>query len=228
MPNVVMPQLGLFQGTTEGGRGSSSNTNIKLRGRGRLQSITKVTTSTAQPLSVLSERSVESPPPERAQSYPSLHSEGDESTHSTLKASSTSNFETDSLERSDRLAPVVPLSPAVESPLLETQVSNLFPPTPGTAHHQPNLMINYAHQEGTSPLSPIWGGRFHPLSSDAESSEYITSYIGTCSTPSPRGEGCVKRVGADSGQGESSEEEEEGSDESDPDEVSQCVYSCSN
>ncbi len=222
MPNVVMPQLGLYLGLSEGVRGSFQ-ARTKRRGQGQLQSLTKPSQIPMHTLSRLSES-----PPERTQSYPSLQSEDDDSKHSTLKASSTSNFETDSLERSGclplSLAPAVPHSPVVDkSPSLEAQVINLFSPTPGTAHHQPNLMINYARQEGNSPLSPIWNRMPH-LGSDGESSEYITSYIGTCSTPSPRGEGCVKRVGADSGHGESSEEE--GSDESDPGEVSVMCELC--
>ncbi len=181
-------------------------------------------------LSMVTERYAESA--ERTDSTTELQDSQDDSNNSTLKASiSGSEFDVDSLEKSHNItaAPVVPNPPPTILSPLEAQVFNLFPPTPGTAHHQSNLVINYARQEGNVPLSPIWN-RMPSTSTDTSSSEFITSYIGQSTTPSPResGEcGDVRRVvvGADSGQGESSGEEgrSEGSDDTDSSEEVRCL-----
>ena len=195
--------------------GGTGYSQFLQRGRGRLQPLSKVITSPVQPLapslSVLSEKSIESA--ELTQCY---HLDNLGSKDSTLKASSTSDFETDSLER-NHVGHIVTPSPhtATPSPVLVDDSAKLFPPTPGTAHHQPNLVINYAVQDGTTTLSPIWNRmqRLFTESDSSSNSEYITSYIGR-TTPSPRRVECGgKRVGADSGQGESSDEE--GSEDSD-------------
>ncbi len=224
---MITPQLhGLFTGSCEGTRGIPQYGQYRQKGRGRLVPLTNKKSSPVQqpssPLSMVTERTAESAEP--TNSTTELHDSQDDSNNSTLKASvSGSEFDVDSLEKSRNTPaepPVAPIpTPTILSPL-EAQVLNLFPPTPGTAHHQSNLVINYARQEGNVPLSPIWN-RVPSTDVDSSSnSEFITSYIGQSTTPSPREHGVcgVKRVGADSGQGESSSGEEgrsEGSDDTD-------------
>lgn len=131
-----------------------------------------------------------------------------ESKESTLKASSHSAFETDSLDsdvakatmklpsQTARQASGNPLPPAVD-------------PTPDHALPPANLVISHAIQGLATPLSPIWN-QMQYLRTDSETSntDYITSYIGR-STPLPRlhvPDHTGKHVSGDSGQGESSDD----------------------
>ncbi len=142
LPNVITPQFGLVSALPDRGTGTTFSQYLQ-RGRGRLQPLTKTTSSSVQPPSPLS---VVAESAERTLSYPSLHDDGG-SGNSTLKASSASDFETDSLEAKKSPTNEIPVS--VVSPLglntsivspsmaaitpspLEGQMLNLFPPTPG-------------------------------------------------------------------------------------------------
>ena len=74
-----------------------------------------------------------------------------------------------------------------------------------------NLVVNYAMQDNSNPLSPIWNQMqyFRTDSETSSNSEYITSYIENptpvlrVQPPDPTG----RKVGADSGHGESTDEE---------------------
>lgn len=161
---------------------------------------------------------------------------------STLKDSSRSDFETDSLERygvaagdaisvgtmihSHAHSPSSPSGSGGAIPItgyLQTGGNiRILPPTPQEPHqhhhHVPsqssNLVVNYAIQDGSNPLSPIWN-RMQFLRTDSETSsnsEYITSYIGRL-TPVPHvhaPDPGNRKFGADSGHGESTDEEHDG------------------
>ena len=181
------------------------------------------------------------------------------SDHSTLKASSHSDFETDSLERHgvivasdtvgtreggslpsmDRYHSLESRHSGMESrhPGMETRdrmdsrhsrIDSRHPgvelrygmesrhPGMGFGHtmqvYPPsNLVVNYAMQDNSNPLSPIWNQMqyFRTDSETSSNSEYITSYIENptpalrVQPPDPIG----RKVGADSGHGESTDEE---------------------
>ncbi len=126
----------------------------------------------------------------------------------TLKASSHSDFETDSLEAHGASGAAVGgetvrqqtgvhvSSPSVLSPLG-------LPTTAQATSPASNLVVTYAMQEGSVPLSPIWN-QMQYLRTDSESSsnsEYITSYVGHGS-PLPQilpPEPPYRRPGGDSG-----------------------------
>ena len=171
---------------------------------------------------------------------------------STLKESSRSDFETDSLERHG----VIGGDESIGSPIpnhthspggggggggesggavpVIRYIQMLHPsPNPAPHHHQqqqlhggqypltlhsPNVIVNYAVQDGSLPLSPIWNQMqyFRTDTETSSNSEFITSYIERLSPlqhiqpPDAGG----RKYGADSGNGESSDEEqaEKGSD----------------
>ena len=93
------------------------------------------------------------------------------------------------------------------------------PPTPQRmqqpmAAQSSNVVVNYAVQDGSNPLSPIWN-QMQFLRTDSETSsnsEYITSYIGRLTplphvqAPDPAG----RKFGGDSGHGESTDEDNDG------------------
>lgn len=221
----------------------TGHTHFQPRGRGRLQPLnlskspmSPVNKIASPSLSVVSE-ATESSDRTLTQTRSSQDLLGSKvslgSKDSTLKASSHSDFEADSLENDVAMAnktrtitqtKAEPSSFSPLSPPLENTVFHAIPPTPGSVFPQSNLMVNYAVQNATTPLSPIWN-RMQYLHTDTETScnsEYITSYIGRL-TPLPRVQApdCAsKRVGADSGQGESTDEDYPGdsgsSEDSDP------------
>ena len=160
---------------------------------------------------------------------------------STLKDSSRSDFETDSLERygvagdaasvgtvirSHAHSPSSPSGSGGAIPItgyIQTSGDiRVLPPTPQEPrphhYHGPsqssNLVVNYAVQDGSNPLSPIWNRMqyFRTDSETSSNSEYITSYIGRL-TPVPHVQAPDpgnRKFGADSGHGESTDEEHDG------------------
>lgn len=152
------------------------------------------------------------------------------SEESTLKASSQSDFETDSLERHDSTlqVPLTTSSLLQQCPAPTTYSSTLhtvYNPLPATisqflefnrqistASHAPssNDVIHYAVQEGSTSLSPIWNQQDQLSLSHSEegtTSEYITSFVSACAeAPRPVNPG-TPVPGLDSGQGESTDEE---------------------
>lgn len=160
---------------------------------------------------------------------------------STLKDSSRSDFETDSLERYGVAGDAASIGTMIPSHTRSSSSPSgssgtipitgyiqtggnvrLLPPTPQEPHphhhHVPsqssNLVVNYAVQDGSIPLSPIWN-RMQFLRTDSETSsnsEYITSYIGRL-TPLPHVQAPdpgSRKFGADSGHGESTDEDQDG------------------
>jgi hypothetical protein len=157
---------------------------------------------------------------------------------STLKDSSHSDFETDSLERHGviggdmSIGTIIPSHTHSHSPSAgggggpgAVPVIGYVQMLPSPHHqqggphplpvHSSNLVVNYAVQDGSIPLSPIWN-QMQFLRTDSETSsnsEYITSYIGRL-TPLPHvhapDPGGSRKFGADSGHGESSDEDKDG------------------
>lgn len=240
LPNVITPQLGLVMGN----KGAShTHQPVKGRGRLQplVMAITP-TSPVSKMLPTLSNinediESTSSPDKLLAE----LGSKDSTLKDSTLKDSSRSDFETDSLERygvardvasvgtiipSHTHSPMSPPSSSGAVPVVGyIQMGGDFrvlPPTPPEPHpHQhigppppSNLVVNYAVQDGSIPLSPIWN-RMQFLRTDSETSsnsEYITSYIGRL-TPLPHVQApdpANRKFGADSGHGESTDEDRDG------------------
>ena len=224
--------------------------HFQQRGRGRLQPLkiakspmTPVNKISSPTLSVVTEATESSDTTRTRSSQDLLGSKVSlDSKESTLKASSHSDFEADSLENDVAMANKTARStitqtiaePSSADPLSPLE-NTVFPPTPVSVLPQSNLVVNYAVQNATTPLSPIWN-RMQYLQTDTETSsnsEYITSYIGRL-TPLPRlpvPDSDSKRVGADSGQGESTDEDNPGgsgsSEDSDPlEEAAEEVCAC--
>ena len=168
---------------------------------------------------------------------------------STLKESSRSDFETDSLERhgvvggDESIGSPIPVSHTHSLkggggggavPVI-SYIQMLHPsPNPSPHHHQqqqlhggqnplntlhsPNVIVNYAVQDGSLPLSPIWNQMqyFRTDTETSSNSEFITSYIERLSPLQhiQRPDAGGRKYGADSGNGESSDDEqaENGSD----------------
>ena len=226
LPNVITPQLGL---SVQGKMATShAHQHQPLKGRGRLQPLVMTVTPTS-PVSKMLPKLSNINEDIESTSYAELGSKD-----STLKASSKSDFETDSLERHGVIGDVSTVGTVISSnvhspnggaiPVIGYIQMGVVPPTPQEPHaqqsHPPpplqpsNLVVNYAVQDGSTPLSPIWN-RMQFLRTDSETSsnsEYITSYIGRLTplphvqAPDPAG----RKLGADSGHGESSDEDRDG------------------
>ncbi len=133
-------------------------------------------------------------------------------TGSTLKASSHSDFETDSLEAHGVNVAMTTSETrtATENARqagVSVQVSPSFHSPPGQAlGPASNLMVTYAMRDGSVPLSPIWN-QMQYLRTDTETSsnsDYITSYVGL-NSPLPHvraPEPPNRRLGIDSGKGQ--------------------------
>ena len=241
LPNVVIPQLGMMvQGV---GHKPGSHTHQPVKGRGRLQplvlSVTPTSPIAAKMLPTLSNINEDNESGSFDKTLTkSFHDLGSTSKDSTLKDSSHSDFETDSLERHGviggdlSVGTMIPSHTHSHSPLASGGGGSGGPgaiPIIGYVqmpHHQQqggphplpvhssNLVVNYAVQDGSIPLSPIWN-QMQFLRTDSETSsnsEYITSYIGRL-TPLPHVQapdpGGSRKFGADSGHGESSDEEDQ-------------------
>ena len=244
LPNVVTPQLGM---TVQGvGHKPGSHAHQPVKGRGRLQPLVVSITPTspiAKMLPTLSNINEDN----ESGSFDkmltkSFHDLGSTSKDSTLKDSSRSDFETDSLERHGiiggdlSVGTMIPSHTHSHSPSAlgggsssgagAVPVIGYVQMLPSPHHHQQggphplpvhssNLVVNYAVQDGSIPLSPIWN-QMQFLRTDSETSsnsEYITSYIGRL-TPLPHVQapdpGGSRKFGADSGHGESSDEDQDG------------------
>ncbi len=165
------------------------------------------------------------------------------SKESTLKNSE--DFDPDSLEGRDSASTSTPTPNGLKQNRTQGEATTInvipasaerrgegpvLPPPPQTS----NLVVNYADQTGSTPLSPIWNqfNYFRTESSTSTSSDFITSYIGKISplpsvlSPDYR---VNKRLGADSGHGESSDSERgsgTSSGESGGDDVGMATDSC--
>ena len=155
-----------------------------------------------------------------------LTSKASSSDESTLKASSHSEFETDSLEQRTtpfQTTPILSKLTQSHTPSYYTRssvsIQNSLPPTitqfyelTRQASHTPssNTITHVAVQDGSIPLSPIWNqdqmsSQSH--SEATESNEYITSFVGALAPPAEAAGPIPIPAGLDSGQGESSDEE---------------------
>lgn len=241
LPNVVIPQLGMMvQGV---GHKPGSHAHQPVKGRGRLQplvlSVTPTSPIAAKMLPTLSNINEDNESGSLDKTLTkSFHDLGSTSKDSTLKASSHSDFETDSLERHGviggdlSVGTMIPSHTHSHSPLAAGGGGSGGPgaiPIIGYVqmpHHQQqggphplpvhssNLVVNYAVQDGSIPLSPIWN-QMQFLRTDSETSsnsEYITSYIGRLTLPHVQAPdpGASRKFGADSGHGESSDEDQDG------------------
>lgn len=224
LPNVITPQLNFT--TVQGKQQSAGNAHQLMKGRGRLQPLVMAVTPpspASKMLPTLSNINEDS----ESGSCADLGSQD-----STLKDSSQSDFATDSLERHGVVGDVSTVGTIIPSHNTQSPSGGaipvigyvqmgefrLFPPTPQEPHpHHPvpsqssNLVVNYAVQDGSIPLSPIWN-QMQFLRTDSETSsnsEYITSFIGRLTplphvqAPDPAG----RKFGADSGHGESSDDD---------------------
>lgn len=157
------------------------------------------------------------------------------SEESTLRASSQSDFEVDSLERKNGSTPHV----IAEPPLLRhhSQLAST-PARPSTLHSSVSIqhalpatvdqfyeltrqtsnashalsthtVVNYAVQEGSVALSPIWDQTqfSRSQSEDGTASEYITSFVGSLTETPDAPNPDTQAPGSDSGQGGSTDEE---------------------
>ena len=239
LPNVITPQLGLMiQGV---GHKLGGHAHHPVKGRGRLQPLVVSLTPTspiAKMLPTLSNINEDNESGSFDKTLTkSFHDLG--SKDSTLKDESRSDFETDSLERHGviiggdmSVGTMIPSHTHSHSPSGPgggaVPVIGYVQMLPSPHHHQQqqlhggphqlpsqsNLVVNYAVQDGSLPLSPIWN-QMQFLRTDSETSsnsEYITSYIGRL-TPLPHVQApdpASRKFGADSGHGESSDEDRDG------------------
>ena len=227
LPNVVTPQFGLIiQGI---GNKPASHAYQPVKGRGRLQPLSLSVTPTSPMSKMLPNINEDN---ESSSSDKTLTKSFTElgSKDSTLKDSSRSDFATDSLEGHGVIGAVSSIGTIIPShthshssgdvPVIGyVQMDNfkVLPPTPQQPHPLPsqsNTVVNYAVQDGSIPLSPIWN-QMQFLRTDSETStnsEYITSYIGRL-TPIPHVQApdpASRKFGADSGHGESTDEDRDG------------------
>ena len=162
---------------------------------------------------------------------------------STLKASSQSEFETDSLEW--RKTPTLTTHPQSHAPPSSTRPHPLaspsgLPPTVdqfyqltrqpsiGSPAPSSNTITNYAAVSGSTPLSPIWNldlPQSTTGSNSSSSSDYIVSALAAGPAPLPGLRSNPRAPGLDSGHStdeERAEEEEEegGSSSSEPESLS--------
>ena len=215
LPSVVTPQFG----TPGGFAGKQRGPTHLSKGPGRLQPLSVVSPTSPSVkkmtnLSNINEDTESSSLEKTLTRTRSLSEVTGGSKDSTLKASSHSDFESDSLEHHSVVMSRTGLASGCSNTngdaamrFVNHQVTemNIVPPTPrrNAGAQQSNVVVNYATKDGSIPLSPIWN-RMQYLRSDSETStnsEYITSYIGRL-TPLPHVQAPYPgdwKVGADSG-----------------------------